>query len=94
MKHAAIMKEVNDTIFWDHQPGSLRDDPKNKVEEGKEKVLNRQDDNSYDERDETKTSEKAQVKQEDTKDEFEYNDSGEFQNDSPVADTNPNDDFL
>jgi hypothetical protein len=82
------------TTYAGHQYEIPAVDPKNKSEGKKEKLLNRQDDNSYDEVEETKEPKKEQGKQEDTNKDFEYSDSGEFQNDSVVTDTNPNDEYL
>ena len=78
------------------QLDSDQGDPKNKSEEKKEKVLNRQDDNSYDEQGESKPSgtKDSTEKQDGTNKNFEYSDSGEFENDSFVKDANPNDEYL
>jgi hypothetical protein len=87
-----MVKEINtsDRALPVHQY-----DPKNKTEDKKEKLLNRQDDNSYDEAEETKApGQKDQVKQADTNKDFEYSDNGEFQNDSIVQGTNPKDEYL
>ena len=68
-------------------------DPKNKTAEKKETVVNGQEDNSYDENKGTKEKETT-IKQENTNKDFEYSDNGEFENDSFVSDTNPNDEYL
>jgi hypothetical protein len=79
-----------------HHYESIACDPNNKSGDKKEKVLNGQDDNSYDEADEIKSSKenKQQVKQPDTNKDFEYSNNGEFENDSFITNTNPNEEYL
>lgn len=79
----------------DDQKDSRQADPKNKTAKKEESIVNGQDDNSYDERDpaEVKTKEPA-TKETNSDSEFEYSESGEFDNQTHLTDTNSNEDYL
>ena len=87
---------INERILASHQYGDDTSDPKNKRGQKTEKVVNGQEDNSYDEGEESKEikTKEPQAKQGNTNKDFEYSDSGEFENDSFATDTNPKDDYL
>ena len=93
-----MIKKINTNkkMLASHQYHAGVRDTKNKSSQKTEEVVNGQDDNSYDEGDETKEvkNKDSQAKQANTNKDFEYSDSGEFENDSFVTDTNPKDEYL
>jgi len=71
------------------------DPPKNKLNKSNDAIVNRQDDNSYEEPVTDNTSPKENNEPRTSpKKSFEYSDSGEFENDTHISDTNPNDEYL
>ena len=80
---------ANETNYTTKEP------PKNKLDKVDNAVVNKQDDNSYEEPVTDNTNKQQDTgKQTETKKGFEYTDSGEFENDTHLTDTNSNDDFL
>ena len=74
---------------------SYNDPPKNKLNKSNNAIVNKQDDNSYEEPVTDNTSPKENNEpRTNAKKSFEYSDSGEFENDTHILDTNPNDEYL
>jgi len=77
------------------QQYSSGSDPKNKTGEKSEAVVNTEDENNYDENENKELKEKDKpANQDNIHKDFEYSESGEFNNDSFVTDSNPNDEYL
>jgi len=85
---------VSDTSLMAWQL-SGNEPPKNKLDKVNESILNKEDDNSYEEPVTDNTGKQTDAGKESmTQKNFEYIDDGEFKSDKPVADENPGEEFL
>ncbi|MES2646484.1 MAG: hypothetical protein V4717_06385 [Bacteroidota bacterium] len=86
-------KTTNEELTSD--PAIVSSPPRPKVDKVDNAIVNKQDDNSYEEPVTDNTiKQKEDNKQVDTKTDFEYTESGEFENENHLEDTNSHDDFL
>ncbi len=89
MKIKTINEETN------NDPAVVPAPPKPKVDNVDTAIVNKQDDNSYEEPVTDNTiKQKEENKQADVKTDFEYTESGEFENDNHLEDSNSHDDYL
>ena len=76
-------------------PATAPSPPRPKIDKVDTAIVNKQDDNSYEEPVTDNTNkQKNDGNQSEKKVDFEYTESGEFENDSHLEDTNSHDDFL
>ena len=72
-----------------------KDPPKIKTDKVDSAIVNKQDDNSYEEPVTDNTTKKTDTeKLTENKNDFEYAESGEFEDGTQLTDTNPKDDYL
>lgn len=88
------MKEQNKQVssIYEHN-----DPPKPKVDKDNEAILNKEDDNSYEEPvtdNIPKTQESNKEKAEKQEENFEYKNEGEFDNGSDIKPVNPEEEYL